>query len=433
MKILFIHQNMPGQYKHLVNHFKSDPKNEVVFITNRKGLQIDGVKKVFYELKREVTKGQHRYALPIERAIIYGQEVARKLSMLKNKGFIPDVILVHPGWGEGLFIKSVYPETPVLHFCEYYYQAFGSDCFFNPREEVSLDAICRITAKNAPLMMSAEAMDWGIAPTYWQWQQFPQHYRDKISVIHDGIDTDYCHPDPDVEFKLPNGNVLTRKDEVVTYIARNLEPYRGFETFMKALQIMCKRRPNTQFLVVGADGVSYGAKLPKGDSYRKRFMKMVDIDESRVHFVGRLPYSKFQKAMRVSSAHLYLTYPFVLSWSFLEAMASECLVIGSNTGPVSEVLKDGENGFLVDFFDPKAIADKVDDVFAHPDQYDALRKKARKTVIKNYAFKDCLDQQIAIINGMAEGKSPAEFPTNHPKEKIIAPWEKPESVKPYIK
>ncbi len=433
MKILFVHQNMPGQYKHLVQHFAKDPNNEVVFITNRKNIEMPNVKKIYYEMKRSSTKGIHRYVSPYENAVIYAQSVAQKAIQLDRQGWVPDVICVHPGWGEGLFLKDIFPNTPSYHFCEFYYQAFGADTFFKPEKEVSIDAICRIRAKNANLILNAQVMDWGISPTIWQWQQFPPEYRDKISVIHDGIDTNYCKPDENETYELPNGKVVSKEDEVITYVARNFEPYRGFETYMRALEIMCKRRPNAHFIAVGADGVSYGAKLAPGDTYRKRMMKEVDIDESRVHFVGRLPYDKFQKVFRVSSAHIYLTYPFVLSWSFLEAMSSGCVLVGSKTPPVQEVIEEGKNGFMVDFFDPKAVADKVDDIFAHKDRYRDVGIAARQTVKDRYDASKCLPQHIQIIEGLAKGVDRSTLPTNHPPKPFTAEWEKPENIKKYQK
>ena len=434
MKILFIHQNMTGQYKHLVYHFLKDKKNEIYFVTNRKNYEIEGVKKIYYDLTRATTQGVHRYVSPLENAVIYGQEVARKLIALKNSGVTPDVICVHPGWGEGLFIKDVYPDVPVIHFCEFYYHAFGADCFFEPNKDVNVDSICRLRIKNAHLLLSAESMDWGVSPTIWQWMQFAPDFRKKISIIHDGIDTDFCAPKDNATFPLPNGKVLTRKDEVVTYVARNLEPYRGFPTFMKALEIMTKRRPNTHFLVVGGDGVSYGAKLPEGQTYREILLKQTKItDPSRVHFMGRVPYDQFQNIFRVSSAHIYLTYPFVLSWSFLEAMANEALIIGSSSAPVEEVIQHGKNGFLADFFSPEQIADRVDDIFAHKNRYEDLRKAARQTVLDKYDLSKCLPQQIDIIEKFARREGVDTLPTNHPPYDVIAPWERVENIRSFNK
>jgi glycosyltransferase involved in cell wall biosynthesis len=250
-----------------------------------------------------------------------------------------------------------------------------------------------------------------MAPTFWQFQQYPQEFQHKISVIHDGIDTKVCVPKADaaIEIKTPDGTVTTLRqgDEIVTFVVRNLEPYRGFPQFMRAAEIILKRRPNARILIIGGDEVSYGRALPDGQTYRKQMLEQVELDMSRVFFIGRVPYATFLKVIQVSGVHVYLTYPFVLSWSMLEAMSSECLVVASDTPPVTEVIKDGVNGLLVDFFDYQAIADKVDEVLDHKDRMAAIRKKARSTIVQNYDLESCLAEQLKLVEALVEGKRPA--------------------------
>jgi glycosyltransferase involved in cell wall biosynthesis len=259
--------------------------------------------------------------------------------------------------------------------------------------------------------MGLEAADAGMAPTFWQFQQYPQEFQHKISVIHDGIDTKVCVPkaDASIEIKAPDGTVTTLRqgDEIVTFVVRNLEPYRGFPQFMRAAEIILKRRPNARILIIGGDEVSYGRALPDGQTYRKQMLEQVELDMSRVFFIGRVPYATFLKVIQVSGVHVYLTYPFVLSWSMLEAMSSECLVVASATPPVTEVIKDGVNGLLVDFFDFQAIADKVDEVLDHKDRMAAIRKKARSTIVQNYELESCLAEQLKLVEALVEGKRPA--------------------------
>ncbi|MFZ0692575.1 MAG: glycosyltransferase family 4 protein [Alphaproteobacteria bacterium] len=406
MKIIFIHQNIPGQYKHLARVFGADPKNEVYFVSKPKAVEIPGVKKLGYKLHRELHKNIHHYVAPLESAVLFGQAVARLLVDLKKKGFTPDVICAHPGWGEALYVKDVYPTVPLLSYFEFYYRSSGSDVGFDPQYEVKLDDFCRIRTKNTNNLLSLESCDAGISPTRWQRKQFPAEYLYKIALLHDGIDTGVCIPDKDARLELPNGKVLTRNDEVVTYIARNLEPYRGFHIFMRAVEEICRRRPKTQIVIVGGDAVSYGRRLPKGETYRAKALSEVKIDPARVHFLGYVPYEKFLKVVQVSSAHIYLTYPFVLSWSMLEAMAMGALVIGSDTPPVTEVLSDGKNGLLVDFFSPKDIADRVDQVLGHKDKMASLRRQARETILERYELSDCLKRQVKLIKSLAGGKLP---------------------------
>lgn len=406
MKILFIHPNMPGQYKHLCAALAAERKNEVVFITKRRAIELPNIRKIVYGTSRPPTPNIHRYLVPAEQAIVQGQAVWRVCRKLKQEGFTPDVICVHPGWGDGLYLKDIYSDTPVLSFFEFYYHAHGSDVDFVPDAKVGDDDRARIRTKNITNLLSLESADWGISPTRWQWQQHPPEFRHKISILHDGIDTEKLKPDSKATVTLPNGLKLTREDEVITYVARNFEPYRGFPTFMKAAEMILKRRPNAHIIAVGADEVSYGKKLPKGQTYRGEWLKKVKLDESRIHWTGMLPYNKFLKVLQVSQAHIYLTYPFVLSWSMLEAMAAGCLLITSDTTPVTEVVTDGENGLLVDFFSPKDIADRVDRVFAHPDRLRQLRDAARKTVEDRYALSKLLPLHIGLVKDLADKKLP---------------------------
>jgi glycosyltransferase involved in cell wall biosynthesis len=407
MKILFMHQNIPGQYKHLARIFGADAKNTVYFVTKPKAVEIPGVKKVTYKLHRDVQKDIHHYIAPLESAVLYGQAVARVLLAVKNSGFTPDIICAHPGWGEALYVKDVYPDVPLLSYFEFYYRSKGSDVGFDPEIEVTLNDYCRVRTKNTSNLLSLEACDAGISPTRWQRKQFPPEYLYKIAQIHDGIDTNLAAPNKEARVDLPNGNTLTRNDEVVTYVARNLEPYRGFPVFMHAIPEICRRRPNAQILIVGGDGVSYGRRLPKGETYRAKMLSEVKIDPARVHFLGYMPYEKFLKVLQISSVHVYLTFPFVLSWSMLEAMAAGCLVIGSDTPPVTEVITDGKNGLLVDFFSPKQIAERIDEVLNHKDGMAHLRRAARETVLERYELQSCLKKQIKLIKSLADGKIPS--------------------------
>jgi len=410
MNYLFVHQNMPGQYKHICQRLADDKDNKVVFITKREGLELPNIAKVLYKPNREPAESTHRYIRDSERGILHGQEVARKALGLKAQGFIPDIIIGHPGWGETLYLKDVFPDTPLLNFFEFYYHSVGADVGFDPETPVTLDTHCRIRTKNIVQFMGLEAADAGMSPTHWQYEQYPPEYRHKISIIHDGIDTDVCSPDPDASIEIKNTDgttsTLRQGEEIVTFVVRNLEPYRGFPQFMRAAEIILKRRPKAKIIIVGGDEVSYGRALPDGQTYRKQMLDEVDLDLSRVFFIGRVPYGTYLNVIKVSGVHVYLTYPFVLSWSMLEAMSAECLVVASSTPPVTEVIKDGVNGLLLDFFDFAAIADRVDEVLDHKDRMAAIRKKARATILQNYKLEDCLAEQLKLIDDLIAGKLP---------------------------
>ncbi|NIA72026.1 glycosyltransferase [Pelagibius litoralis] len=410
MKYLFVHQNMPGQYKHICQRLAADKDNTVVFITKREGIELPNIHKVIYKPNREPAESTHRYIREAERGILHGQEVARKALELKSKGFVPDIIIGHPGWGETLYLKDVFPDTPLLNFFEFYYHAVGADVGFDPDVPTTLDTHCRIRTKNIVQFMGLEAADAGMAPTLWQYGQYPEEYRHKISVIHDGIDTAVCkaNPDASLEIKNTDGAVTTLRqgEEVITFVVRNLEPYRGFPQFMRAAEQILKRRPQAKIIIVGGDEVSYGRALPNGETYRNKLLQEVDLDLSRVFFLGRVPYSTYLQVIQVSAVHVYLTFPFVLSWSMLESMSSECLVLASATPPVTEVIKDGVNGLLFDFYDHEAIANRVDEVLGHKDRMAAIRKKARATVLQNYDLEKCLKEQLKLIENLVAGKRP---------------------------
>jgi len=406
MRILFIHQNCPGQFRHLAPRLAADKANEVWFATKPGKPNLPGVKKVEYKVAREPSQQTHAYVRMFEEQVLFGQAVARALIGLKQRGFSPDVIYAHPGWGEAMFAKDVYPDARLLNYTEFYYNAYGSDVSFDPNQEFDIDRVCRVRSRNANNLLALVSCDWAITPTRWQWQQNPIELRDKISIIHDGINSDVCAPVEDAELTLPNGETVRRGDEVITYISRNLEPYRGFPIYMKVLERLCKRRPNARFIIVGGDGVSYGSALPNKQTYREKLLAEVSIDESRVHFLGQVPYNTFLKVLQVSKAHVYLTYPFVLSWSLLEAMSTGCLIVGSRTPPVQEVIEDGVNGVLADFFSVEEIADKVEEAIGHPDGMASLRRAARQTVLDRYTLKSCMSRQIALLKELAEGRVP---------------------------
>ena len=407
MKILFLHPNMPGQYKHLARYFGEDPKNQAVFITKPKQLSIPGVHKVEYQLVREGSAATHRYILGLEKSVLQGQEVWRMCKALKEKeGFVPDVICAHPGWGDALYVKDIFPSAPLLNFFEFYYHSAGADVNFDPNDPATEDDKARVRTKNTTNLLNLEAADWGISPTHWQKQVHPKEFHYKISVLHDGVDTEFLVPDASATLTMPNGKVLRRGDEVVTYVTRNFEHYRGMHTFFKAAELIQKQRPNCHIIAVGGDEVSYGKRPQKGKTFRQMEMEKVTLDKERIHFLGTVPYETFVKVIQVSSAHIYLTYPFVLSWSMLEAMSAGCLIIGSDTPPVTEVIRDGENGLLVDFFSPEQVAKRVNEVFAHKDQMAEIRRAARQTAVDKYDIKTLLPLHAGLVRDLAAGHVP---------------------------
>jgi len=387
MRILFVHQNFPGQYRHLAAHYARNG-HQVVGVGENKNLRrqqaVPGVRLLGYDA-------------PAGGAVQRGRRVAAGAAHLRRNGFVPDAIFAHIGWGEAVFLKDVFPEARIVLYCEYFYRAAGGDMGFDPEFPPTPEKQLRLRVMNAPLLMALDASDIGMAPTLWQQSRFPKVYRPGIRVIHDGIDTDRVMPG-------------RPQEELITYVSRNLEPYRGFHTFMRAIPEIQRRRPRARIVIVGGDEVSYSPRLPSGQTYRQQLLKELDgqIDLSRVRFMGRIPYSDYVALLRRSSVHVYLTYPFVLSWSLLEAMSAGCLIVGSRTSPVQEVMRDEENGLLVDFFSASAIAERVDYALEHQAELQPLRSAARQTVVQRYDLRRvCLPAQLRLVDVLQRQRADA--------------------------
>jgi len=387
MKFLFIHDNFPAQFRHIAEMLAKDIKNQVVFATRFENnpWEISRVQKVVYTLTREPTPNIHNYVIPIEAGALTGQAFYRLASGLKSMGFVPDIIIGHSGWGSTLFVKDVYPETPFLGYFEWFYNYKNSDVDFDPNDPITTDEILKLRTKNTPILIDLYSCDYGMCPTNWQKSQFPKEYQNKLHVLHDGIDTNFFKPIENSKLILPKLN-LSEVDEIVTYVSRGFEPYRGFPQFVESIAYLLEKRPNCHIVIAGSDRVCYGKPLENGKNYREHYFEKFDLlNNPRVHYVGSLPYAQYLKLLQASSAHIYLTRPFVLSWSMLEAMSTGCIVIGSDTPPIQEVIQDGENGFLVDFFSPKKIADKISEVLENQKNLEYIRKNARDTIIEKYA------------------------------------------------
>lgn len=376
MNVLFIHQNFPGQFRHIAAHLAKQSDVQVLAIGREQAPGLPGVRMLRYKPHRIASPHTHPYARSFEDGVLHGQQVLRLLLDLKTKGYRPDVIVAHPGWGETLFAKEAFPQVRLIHFCEYYYQTQGADAGFDPEFPQDINGAASIRSRNALHLLNLENCDAAITPTQWQHSLHPKAYQDKIQVIHEGIDTANLGPNPQATLQLPDGKVLKAGEPIITYVARNLEPYRGFHSFMRALPKVLNEHPTCQVVIVGGDGVSYGNKPEDAPNWRIKMLRENPVDLERVHFLGKVPYATYKKVLQVSAVHVYLTYPFVLSWSLLEAMASGCLIVGSDTAPVRELIRDGENGLLVDFFSSIRIAEKVIIGLSQSMQFQSLRRAA---------------------------------------------------------
>ena len=417
MNILFIHQNFPGQFKFLAPAL-ANLGHRVVAMTMQK---IDfkawkGVDIVHYSATKGTTPNVHPWVGDFETKTIRAEACFRAALEMKTSGFSPDIIVAHHGWGESLFLKEVWPKAKLGIYCEFFYHPHGADVGFDP-EFPSLDPgeACRLRLKNLNNLLHFEVADAGISPTNWQASTFPEPFKSKITVIHDGIDTDAVAPNPAASLTLKKASgedfVLTKKEEVITFVNRNLEPYRGYHTFMRALPELLKARPNARVLLVGADDVSYGSR-PDEKKYGLSKWKDIFINEvrsqisdqdwQRVHFLGHIPYQYFIPLLQLSTVHVYLTYPFVLSWSLLEAMSAGCAIVASDTQPLKEAIVQDETGLLINFFEPAALVEGVVKLLDNPSERKRLGENARKFAQSNYDLqKVCLPKQIEWVTSLA--------------------------------
>jgi glycosyltransferase involved in cell wall biosynthesis len=415
MIITFIHQNFPAQYLHIVRRLAEQPDNQIYFITQEKHNEIPGIRKLVYEPNLPVISTCHAYTAMFDTAVRTGTAVADVCRSLRDSGVVPDIVVGHCGWGETLFVKDVFPDVPLLSYFEFFYYPQGADVGFDPEfaPRVAGDS-ARLQVRNGVNRLSFAESDWGHTATAWQRSLFPVAMQARISSLHEGVDTQRITPDPTAWIKLARENILlTQGDEVITYVSRNLEPYRGFHIFMRALPEILRRRPRAHAVIVGGDGLSYSDPPSCGGTYREMLLAEVGarLDLDRVHFLGQVPYETYLNVLQVSSVHVYLTYPFVLSWSFVEAMSAGCVIVGSATAPVLEVLRDRENGLAVNFFAIDEICDRVDEVLDHPDRMQAIRDAARSTAIRDFDMNAVtLPRWDQLLKVLVDRRLPAEQP-----------------------
>lgn len=410
VKILFIHQNFPGQFKHLAPALVAKGHACTALTLRVKEATVwNGVQLLPYAVKRPSGQGVHPWLADTETKVIRGEACYHAARALRDKGYHPDIIVAHHGWGEPMFLRDVWPAARIGLYCELYHLSDRDHLGFDPEfmPQVSEAEHLRIRMKNLNNLIHLPLCDMGLSPTRFQADTFPAAFRDRISVIHDGIDTDHVRPDPGARVTLPDGQVLTRDDEVVTFVNRNLEPYRGYHVFMRALPRLLAARPQAQVVIVGGDDVSYGGKPPKGQTWKQIFVDEVrgqipDRDWARLHFLGRVPYSDFVPLLQVARVHVYLTYPFVLSWSLFEAMSAGAAIVASDTAPVREAITHGDTGLLVDFFDGAALVEQVCRLMDDPALRARLGKAARAHVTARYDLRRiCLPQQLDWIERLA--------------------------------
>lgn len=391
MKILFVHQNYPGQFRESLPRLAGSGKHQIVFVTQR---QIETPPKTHliavYKDTHKTGDKVHRMARLFDTQASTAMAVKTVCDGLKKRGFVPDVIVGHAGWGELMFIGDAYPDVPIAGYFEYYFIPKGGCVGYDPEFPEAADVSALLHARNAMNYLTYVRCAAGFTASEWQKQTYPPLLHDKMQVLHEGIRTDRLTPDHTSDISVTaRDRTFSRDDEIVTYIARNLEPIRGTHTMLRSLPTLQRLRPKAQLVVIGADGISYGRAFAGPDTFRQRLMKELGdtVDWSRVHFAGQVPYGDLISLLRVSRAHVYLTAPFVISWSMMEAMALEKVVIASDNAPVRQFIEPGKTGLLVDFFNPVRLGETIASVLEKPADYMPIGQAARREIVEKYDFK----------------------------------------------
>ena len=378
-------------------------RHELIFITQENANFIAGVRKATYRGPGELNPATHRDAQEFDHAVVRAQSVAQVAANLKALGFRPDVIIGHHGWGEMLNLGDVWPGVPSLGYYEFYYNVSGFDVNFDPEFQTPPEALSRVRAKNTVNLLALDNPGRGITPTHFQRSTYPGWAQDRIDVLAEGVNLDVCCPAPDAaQTAFQQGQlVVPPGGKLVTYVARDLEPYRGFHVMMRALPSLLRARPDVQVALVGSDGVSYGARLPDG-TWREHMMREVggSLDLDRVHFCGRMDYADYVRLLQRSDAHIYLTYPFVASWSLREALAIGCALVVSDTAPVQEFVSHGQTGLLTPFLDPAGLSSRVQEVLEDTALAAGLRRGARAWAEQHLRMEDHLRGYERLIDAL---------------------------------
>jgi glycosyltransferase involved in cell wall biosynthesis len=401
MQICFVHHYFPGQFARLARHFVKEGHDVVAFhrgiVDGRSSTPIEGVRLIEYGQELPQPSPDEGVLAGTTRFIREAASLATRAGELRSEGWRPDVIYSHTGWGSAAYLHDVFPRAKYVKFCEWYYNNKTSSTEYLTPGGRALPQRMATTTLNLPILADLAHGDALISPTEWQKSQFPPAVRDKIEVVPDGVDLDFFAPDAAATFTLPDGRTIGRGNRIVTYAARGADPFRGFGPFMEALADLQARDPLIEAIVLGDKTVYYGSGSGTEDHFNAVISK-TSIDASRTHFLGRVSYEDYRRVLQISSAHIYLTVPFVLSWSFLEAMASGCAVVGSDTAPVREFITNGENGRLANFFDPKDVADRIADLLDCDSETDALRARARDTIRKRWSAEIAIERHMAVVD-----------------------------------
>ncbi len=413
MNVLFVHNNFPAQFRHIAVTLAKAGGFKMAAIGEDGSGAVEGVDVRRYAKMGGATVETHAFARRFDHECRRAERVMFKALQLKSEDFEPDLIVAHCGWGETIPLRTLFPRARIAVYCEFYYRPEGQDVGFDDEMgRFGVDGHVMVGGKNASTLIALVDADLGISPTPWQKSTFPREFQSKIHVAHEGIDTGWIAPDGAAKYQVPGGPRLDRDDEVITYFTRGYEPTRGFHVFMRALPELQRRRPRAHAVLVGTEDVYYGARAPDGLSWKEYCLReaLPGLDVSRVHFLNWLPHADLRSLMQISTVHVYLTYPFVLSWSCVEAMSAGCAVVGSDTGPVRDVIVHEESGVLTPFHDPAALAATIAELAGDAPRRARLGARARETACAHFDVKACVKRTLDLLGvELASRDSPGHF------------------------
>ena len=399
--VLFVHNNFPAQFRDLANTLRGRGV-PCAAISGTHAPGIEGVMTGRYALPRGTSPGIFQLAVRAEADLLRGRSAVRMARALKARGVDPQVIVGHPGWGETVLLDDVFPDARTILYPEFFYHGRGLDIDFDPEFfEADEEAILLGKAKNAVMSLALTDADAIVAPTEFQASTLPAIFQPRLRIIHEGVDVEAIRPAPAEPFVLPDGRVIAPGTPVITHINNNLEPLRGLHIFARALPRLLAEVPDAQVLIFGRDVVRpYGGSAPNGKTWRETCFEGLAIDAGRVHFLGKTEHDQMLAGLRLSTAHVYYTYPFVLSWSLVEAMASGSYIIGSDTPPVRDAIQDGVNGRLLPFFDVDALSEAMIEACRNPEASAGLRAAARATAVARFARSDGRAAWLSLLEDM---------------------------------
>ena len=402
MRILYIHQNFPAQFGHLGNAFAERHGWQITFLSEKPGGWSGPIRKLQYSVPREperVGDTSTRFTRYLKKSDAIYQTLKR------NTDVRPDLVVAHSGFGTTLFLRELLKDVPIVHFCEWYYQPTGCDLEFSTSKVAPASR-----ANIATLLADLENCTLGYCPTHWQRSKIPSTYQHKLQTIFDGVDTGFWKPPlgrPRTS-RVVHGAKIPDHVKVVTYVARGFETMRGFHIFAEVASRIAALRDDVIFLCIGSDRVCYGSDLSriKEKSFREHVSRRVNLDERRFLFPGAIPRDELVKAFGYSDLHLYLTAPFVLSWSLFNALSCGCTVLASDTQPVREVIRHGVNGLLAPFWDVDQFVETACAVLDRPGEFrESLGKAGRDTIQARYSLDVILPQMESLYRRAIDGET----------------------------